>query len=61
MSDDWRQERAKTNWKSSQSRMAMSSVARKMNGCGEENISSRSILDDADVIFHLSDVFLDSV
>jgi hypothetical protein len=36
-------------------------MARKMKGCCAENISSRSILDGADVIFHLSDVFLDSV
>jgi hypothetical protein len=41
--------------------MAMSSVAQKMEGCGEENISAPLILDGAYVCFDLSDVLLDSV
>jgi len=61
ISDDWQQERARRNWKSSWNRVAMSSVARKMKGCGEENMSSQSILNDAYVLFQLSDVFLDGV
>jgi hypothetical protein len=61
ISDDWRQERTKRNWKSSQRWMPTSGVARKMKVRGEENILSRLILDGAYICFHLSDVFLDSV